>query len=82
MSSNYQHDMGDLDGADAKQVGLAAELRHGHLSPEDRETCNFIIHSGDKDPHKRGHNQYADPTKSYDPKAQEALDKIVAKQKK
>jgi len=78
MSSGYHHHMQ----ADAKQVGLAAELRHGDLSPEDRRTCNQIIHSGDKDPHQRGHNPYADRTKSYDPRAQEALNKLVAKQKK
>jgi hypothetical protein len=78
MSSGYHHHMQ----ADAKQVGLAAELRHGDLSPEDRKTANQIIHSGDKNPNQCGRNPYADPTKSYDPKAQEALDKIVAKQKK
>jgi hypothetical protein len=68
--------------ADAEQVGQAAALRHGGLSPEDKVTCNQIIHSGDKNPDLRGPNPYADPSKSYDPKAQEALDKIAAKPKK
>lgn len=40
---------------------------------------NQIIHSGDPNTHKFGFNPYADSTKSYDPKAQEALDRIAAK---
>jgi hypothetical protein len=68
--------------ADARQVGTAAELRHGDLSAEDRRTCNKIIHSGDQNPHERGFNPYADHTKSYDPEAHVALEKRIAKQKK
>jgi hypothetical protein len=68
--------------ANAEQVGQAAALRHGDLPSEDRRTVNQIIHSGDSNPHKFGNNPYADSTKSYDPKAQEALNNIVAKQKK
>ena len=68
--------------ADARQVGQAAELRHGDLSAEDRRTCGLIIHSGDKDPHKHGYNRFADPSKSYDPKAEAELQKIISKQKK
>ena len=76
MSSPFHHRMQ----ADANQVGLAAALRHGDLSAEDRRTCNQIIHSGDANPHSHGHNPFADRTKTYDPKAQEALERIKAKQ--
>lgn len=75
MSHNYQN----TRSANADQVGQAAALRHGELSQEDRRTVNQIIHSGDRNPHMCGPNPYADPTKSYDQNAQEALNKISAK---
>lgn len=75
MSYGYRQPMF----ANADQVGQAAALRHGDLEQEDRQTVNQIIHSGDPNPHKFGHNPFADPTKSYDPKAQEALDRIASK---
>lgn len=76
--SNYFYPPGC---ASAQQVGDAAQIRFGgNLDPADRNTLNQIIHSADANPHQRGHNPYADPTKSYDPKAQAAIDSIKAKQ--
>lgn len=65
--------------ANASQVGQVAALWHGDLEQEHRREMNQIIHSGDPNTHKFGFNPYADSTKSYDPKAQEALDRIAAK---
>lgn len=68
-------------GASAQQKGRAAEMRT-FVSGSARSDLNKIVHSGDKDPHKYGKNQFADPSNSYDPKAQKALNKAQAKMKK
>ncbi len=40
-----------------------------YVTGKDRNDLNKIVHSGDRDPHKHGHNSFADKTNSYDPKA-------------
>jgi len=64
-----------FDGASAQQKGEAAELRYS-VDPELRRDLNQIVHSGDvAGPYSNTYNPYRDLTNSYDPKAQEVLDK-------
>lgn len=61
-------------GASALQKGRAVELRtERRLDSSMRRDLNWIVHSSDPDPHKRGHNPFADPTKTYDRKAQKVI---------
>jgi hypothetical protein len=58
--------------ATAEQKGKAAERRDDYTG-EERRHLNWIVHSGDKNPHKRGFNPYADRTNSYDKKHKTSL---------
>eukprot|EP00179_Madagascaria_erythrocladioides_P029718 CAMPEP_0198357518 /NCGR_PEP_ID=MMETSP1450-20131203/127144_1 /TAXON_ID=753684 ORGANISM="Madagascaria erythrocladiodes, Strain CCMP3234" /NCGR_SAMPLE_ID=MMETSP1450 /ASSEMBLY_ACC=CAM_ASM_001115 /LENGTH=74 /DNA_ID=CAMNT_0044064157 /DNA_START=191 /DNA_END=415 /DNA_ORIENTATION=+ len=64
-------------GASHSQIGRAAAKRT-HTSGATRQDLNKIVHSADKDPHKHGHNPYADPTATYDPQAEKALKRANA----
>jgi hypothetical protein len=58
-------------GASTYQKGQAAELRT-FTTGKVRNKLNQIVHSGDKRPRKG--NVFIDPTNSYDPEAQDAID--------
>lgn len=62
--------------ASTLQKGQAAELRTFVDNKADYQALSYILHSGDDNPHKYGHNPFADSTNSYDPKAQEVIDRI------
>ena len=63
------------DGASLTQIGTAAVLRTRFHGPT-RKTLNDITHSGDENPHKHGHNPFADHTVTHDPNAQAVLDSL------
>ena len=68
------------DGAAAQQIGQAAELRV--TTPKgnpDRGVLNAIIHSDERTLRGGNPNPYYDPTFSYDPRAQTALNQIRSK---
>ena len=62
--------------ATAYQKGRAAELRKSLPSGTLKKALNQVVHSGDKN---GGTNPYADPTNSYDPRAQEVIEKAILK---
>ncbi len=74
MQGKQQH-------ASAHQKGEAAELR-SYADKSTYKELSFINHSGDANPHKHGHNPYADNTNSYDPKAQVVIDAAKQAQSK
>ena len=63
--------------ANKEQKGSAAELRT-HVNRNHSKNLSFIVHSGDKNPHKHGHNAFADPKNEYDPKAEEVIKQAEA----
>jgi hypothetical protein len=67
--------------ADHSQIGKASALRSHAANREDKQTLNMIVHSPDVNPHKYGHNRFADPYTEYDPKAQAAIDDIKTRLK-
>lgn len=61
------------------QVGAAAEWRFkigSGLTQDERYKLNAIIHSPDRYMRNGTANPYFDPTKQYDPNAQQFLDKM------
>mmetsp|Transcript_37646 Transcript_37646/g.60712 ORF Transcript_37646/g.60712 Transcript_37646/m.60712 type:complete len:85 (+) Transcript_37646:102-356(+) len=64
------------------QKGQAAEGRYYSTIKETRESMSKIVHSSDPNPHKYGHNEFADPNNKWDPKAQKVIDQELARQGK
>jgi hypothetical protein len=67
-------------GASESQIGQAAILRGQTVDPSDRIILNQIVHSADVvGPFANTPNAFRDPTTTFDPQAQAALDAIAAK---
>ena len=68
-------------GASINQIGEAAKVRgQKNVSKSDRNTLNQIVHSPDTNgPYSETPNKFRDPTCTYDPAAQLAIDSIKKK---
>ena len=67
-------------GASAQQKGEAAAMRtyinegiKGRMNACLFKDLSFIVHSGDRNPHAKEFNRFADPTNEYDPQAVQRL---------
>jgi hypothetical protein len=50
--------------ASYQQIGWAAGNRDNYSGPQ-RQQLNYVVHSGDSNPHRHGRNPYADASHTY-----------------
>jgi hypothetical protein len=71
-------------GSTAEQKGLASQLRTWIYPRNEKlyQDLSFIVHSGDREPHKYGFNKFADESNVFDNNAQNIIDQELENQTK